>query len=847
MEIEIRPIKIQLDTNIPGKPLVELKKSILYNPVLQNTTSFSEYPYFTMDVEYPSIHLNSLSYEKRLEFFFNKDIMLKTLKTFRSSYFTQPKKDEVKIETLSDKNAKDEETKYEKEKESLEAEIKKLDSEIKNEDSEKKEIDINYEQLITLLQNVKGDLDEIFQKKDGLGRADKNTLKTGVFVKTYIDVFDSCIKYKTKYTDALKKTKDDVLKEIATDFEGKLKDFITGKRKDREGSNIKEIMAVFEDDIEKNAGQNMEKAKSILNKSITNINAEKKTLENEKNKKTKELQQKINENKVKNLSSETKEKKKKEDIKESVTMIDDEKKEIQLKNSENNIMLMLRLLFPIKYPIVGDVSSSFNQIIMNKTEISTTFNDFLPAFLKNKLVPGIADYSYLKIDGKVYTITQAIWLNDIYNHKEYSKLIEQYKQLNKQKQNDSSKLITENGKLLTKFRNDYGKNSKTSFDDKAVRFFNDLFEKLDNKSSSVVETDAQKNAGLLKQFIESIKTFNDSIDDKEKKIIDAAKNMVDIYKTLPGTFKQNTTYTNIITSMTMDIDKIRMNDYIHVNYIGAPGINLNYKDDEAKYIEILKSKYSYYTSFVDSIKQFRAPAKISTNYVLQDTINDFLDNIEEYSFGKNMGPFSFMMNPYNIDVNPFSTVPVNANDSEKKKYADEKKKYKRRMNTGVTILTSATDPKYEIFVQINVIAGELNDTNTKLVDCLYKGEMLGERLEYLLNKTLGNPWDIKSTRLFFDISQGDVKNEIVKAKEKEAIANQPIVPNQQPIAANQQPIAANQQPIAANQQPIAANQQPIAANQQPIAANQMKMQGGGSLSRKMRTNLIRKTFKSYIY
>ena len=821
MEIEIRPIKIQLDTNIPGKPLVELKKSILYNPVLQNTTSFSEYPYFTMDVEYPSMHLNSLSYEKRLEFFFNKDTMLKTLKTFRSSYFTQPKKDEVKIETSADKMAKNDETQYEKGIDKLKDEIKKKDQEIKNKDSEKKEIDINYKPLLTLLQNVKGDLDEIFQKKDGSGRADKNTLKTGAFVNPFSDVLDSCIKYKTKYTDALKKTKNDGLIKIATDFDGKLKDFITGKKKDSEGSNIKEIMTVFEYDIEKNAGQNMEKAKSILNNLITTIDREKKIMENEKGNKQKDLDLK---NKEANAASTaTKEKNEIEKKKESVTMTEDEKKEIQLKNSENNIMLMLRLIFPIKYPIVGDISSSFNQIIMNKTEISTTFNDFLPAFLKNKLVPGIADYSYLKIDGKVYTITQAIWLNDIYNHKEYSKLIEQYKQLNKQKQNDSSKLISENEKLLKKFRNDYGKNSKKSLDDKAVRFFKDLFDKLDIKSSAVVETEAQKNAGLLNQFIESIKTFNESIDDE--KIIDAAKNMVDIYKTLPGTFKQNTTYTNIITSMTRDIDKIRINDYIHDNYIGAPGINLNYKDDEPKYIEILKSKYSYYTSFVDSIKQFRAPAKISTNYVLQDTINDFLDNIEEYSFGKNMGPFSFMMNPYNIDVNPFSTVPVNATNEERDNYTIEKKKYKQRMNTGVTILpiTSATDPKYEIFVQINVIAGELNDTNSKLVDCLYKGEMLGERLEYLLNKTLGNPWDIKSTRLFFDISQGDAKNEIVKAKAKEAIANQPIVPNQ----------------------PITANQ-PIVPNQ-PIAANQMKMQGGGSLSRKMRTNLIRKTFKSYIY
>jgi hypothetical protein len=68
---------------------------------------------------------------------------------------------------------------------------------------------------------------------------------------------------------------------------------------------------------------------------------------------------------------------------------------------------------------------------------------------------------------------------------------------------------------------------------------------------------------------------------------------------------------------------------------------------------------------------------------------------------------------------------------------------------------------------LNVIAGELNDENKSLVDCLYQGDSLGNKLEYLVNETLRNPWDINSNRLFFDITEGDAAKEIENKKKEE--------------------------------------------------------------------------------
>ena len=95
------------------------------------------------------------------------------------------------------------------------------------------------------------------------------------------------------------------------------------------------------------------------------------------------------------------------------------------------------------------------------------------------------------------------------------------------------------------------------------------------------------------------------------------------------------------------------------------------------------------------------------------------------------------------------------------------------METGVTLLTTASEsePYFEIYVQANLIGGELHDDNKSLVDCMYKGESLGDRLEFLLNQSLYYPWTVKSSRIFFDITEGSAKDTIATAeKEKKEVS-----------------------------------------------------------------------------
>jgi hypothetical protein len=86
MSLEIDPIinetqiNIILDTNIPGEQFVSFTKNIIYNQLLNDTSGFSEYPYFSSVIPYPQEILKGLDYVNQVAFFFKKENFIKILK-----------------------------------------------------------------------------------------------------------------------------------------------------------------------------------------------------------------------------------------------------------------------------------------------------------------------------------------------------------------------------------------------------------------------------------------------------------------------------------------------------------------------------------------------------------------------------------------------------------------------------------------------------------------------------------------------------------------------------------------------------------------------------------------------
>jgi hypothetical protein len=93
------------------------------------------------------------------------------------------------------------------------------------------------------------------------------------------------------------------------------------------------------------------------------------------------------------------------------------------KNAINqNVMTMLELLLPTKFPVINHLYNSLDVVEGKST------GNFSPNAILNAFRPKY--FSYLKVNGKVYTINRVVWLNDILNHVVYKELIDGYRRFN---------------------------------------------------------------------------------------------------------------------------------------------------------------------------------------------------------------------------------------------------------------------------------------------------------------------------------------------------------------------------------------------------------------------------------
>ena len=112
----------------------------------------------------------------------------------------------------------------------------------------------------------------------------------------------------------------------------------------------------------------------------------------------------------------------------------------------NNVVIMLKALFPSVFPFTNNVDDSFSSLIQNI--ISPVNFSLAPRF------------SYLKINNNINTVTNVVWLNDILNHPEYLKFLQKvYAYLvwaDNEKKEINKALTLYKNKFIKKF-NEYNK------------------------------------------------------------------------------------------------------------------------------------------------------------------------------------------------------------------------------------------------------------------------------------------------------------------------------------------------------------------------------------------------------
>ena len=804
--IFIRPIKIMLDTNIPEKSMVPFTKSLLYNPILKTSGSLNEYPYFTQDVQFPYF-LYQMTYEECVRFFFNKDEMMKLLMKY-----TSPERKDTEQPTQEFKTQFDIDKQSEKERERIE--LRELKKKLKEKEEEKKKSqnvnDKNNERK-TFLKGIEGKMNDFaknFIKKieekgytivcrdgtiDSISNSGGQTVKltdlTSIMIDTEIltvlkAIYEENVEEQTSINELLDRVQNPTIKRKTLIGEGGVFNKFFKQLYKCEGSTS----FLFNNESVNKKLEEMDEVNAKNSEYINKLNKEINNLQTDINKKETSIVQ---------PSSKTNFAKEEETIKQ------------KQKNGDTNISIMLNLLFPTKYPVRNNYYSSYNSLITNTSELSFSFYDLLPSFLKFVNPEEKPEYSYVKIDDKVYTITQIIWLNDIYNQPDFANLMKQFQELNKWKKQTEIRLDKKISSDEIKFKENY----KEGFSTKDIETLEETKEKVKQEinipsSGSIggyVDTtrlNQERFINDMKKLIDAIQTFQESVRDQTddyETIGDNAESMIALYKVCKNYgssyFTEKESWRKIITNVARDINNIRMNTYINYTYISKAGFDIEYINDnntfgDRKIPNELQTNYKEYTNFAENIKKLRAPNKESSNIYLQTTINDFLENRE-----KVQGVFNFLMNAQYINRNPYPQLQGRLNqelDGLKKDATNNENKIKTiekqlnnienlkseyilNKNTSVSINPSAkeNEPYFEIFIQLNLIGGELNDSNKGLIDCMYQGESLGSKLEVLINSSAHEPWDLNNNRMFFDITKDDIKEFIDKkeAEQKEAEDN----------------------------------------------------------------------------
>jgi hypothetical protein len=422
---------------------------------------------------------------------------------------------------------------------------------------------------------------------------------------------------------------------------------------------------------------------------------------------------------------------------------------IDLKNTivQDNIMMMLKCFFPTKYPYKSNIKTSYDLKIKKNPqynlEVPENFLNLFRLYSDEKENEKIyTEYSYLKLDGKIYTVTEVVWINDIFNHPKYKNLTKEYFNLIFFKKTYSKNLSNINDIKINSFK------SRTINDGTTIKTLQDLLNKLNPDKNSKKKSD---DITLIRNLIENINKFKELFNNlKNKTKIEDSGELDENYNYIKKiienfeNYKVRLTkgyYNNPLFSMTNDlteffeqitilqniITEIRENLYIYKTYLKENKLERKILFDK-KIGEENKKKLKRYINFFKEVDNFVNSVYSTNNEYLQNCINNFINNTDDN--------LVTLINPSNLkNTNPPDEFCG---------------KYIKYIYSGVNV--DIVDDFNEIFIRLDLIEGEVNDDNKENIKCLYPGEKLTDKLDTLLSNS-SKFWELNPRRMLFVLDE----------------------------------------------------------------------------------------------
>jgi len=432
-----------------------------------------------------------------------------------------------------------------------------------------------------------------------------------------------------------------------------------------------------------------------------------------------------------------------------------------------NIMLMLQLLFPTSYLTVNNVSDSHSEYIKGGISIQTTPMQMLP-YISYGLVKGEVDipYSYISLNGSIYTTASVLWLNDILNGPKYKRLIIEFIRFNelidKEKGNEKIKIVAPFYKfindvdipvnysaLIDEVISGYVSNNK----DNATVYRALLMQYTDKYRLLIAETFKIKDLTLETLDLGAVYKWLDIIES-----LHTVSTKIDEYGLIiPG--KLNA----LLKAMYKDTERMRIYRDINDQILNKSKSIISLAKDESRK-ESIQTIFPFYSNFINVISDFIEPNTQSTNIELQKVIYDYYNGVNN---NLKLVIWNYIKAKF-IENGGIEYDIVS--DSDKNYYSDT------FLYTGITYSTNGgsnstekvsteiqftqdTVYAYEIDVLLDVIGGQIDDTNKSKIDCRFKSEQLGYMFRQLAKREY--PWKVDQKRFYITV------DELLKKPERE--------------------------------------------------------------------------------
>jgi hypothetical protein len=350
-----------------------------------------------------------------------------------------------------------------------------------------------------------------------------------------------------------------------------------------------------------------------------------------------------------------------------------EENEKKINWEKKNVQMLLHLLFPTYY--FGSLEYKTSMHYWNPNE---TFHTF----------PISRTFSYLKYNGKVYTITNCVWLNDILNSPAYKPYVDGFKSYylwTLYIKNVIKKRIIQEKRKMTKFEKE---NNQT------------------NNTENAEGTPKQENPmiAFIENNIQNLKGLSEKITETENSI------ELSIVKLRPVFRKNN------LMNLTQNAS--------------------NYLESFTK-MPIMSDKNTVLNEFFDVINEYVYDMKEEEEVIETDTNKEtpeVTNHMLLYKLLKNI--FLFKSHKKNLSQLLNRLPPIQNN-------------YDVYFYTGLNTKRSEDYYRQNLFTDVilDVVDGLVDDSNKSVVKCYYYDHWIGK----MMNFFNGTYWDVAKDRVYVNL------------------------------------------------------------------------------------------------